>query len=399
MKRKLLYVAFLREDSDAVGFIKKVYAQCKAMNNLGRHTYLLLSRKDRVVCYDTLNGQEMMQETFYSPKAVFVETPAWKRKTASYFRMKEYLQAAELLSDTLGVQEVYIRRIKPVTPQLSVWLRKCRRRDRKTYYEIPDYPVEIPAKKNWTSYSAYVLDQMTFRLGVYPFVQKIVAVSIAPVTDPKVIGIKNGIDLTATPVVQKKQRNRSSAFVLAGVANLAPWHAYDRVIRGLKGCPEYVNPEFHIIGDGPVKEELKQLAADQGVEDRVIFHGTLTGSELNQMMENVDVGVGILGNHRRNFFGDSSLKNREYCARGLPFMISSEDSDFPVHLSFVFRTPADDAEVDIERLFAEYRQYRSRNTPAYIRSYAEQHLSWEQKLKHVFPGEPKEEGDMHEGSA
>lgn len=399
MERKLLYVAFLREDSDAVGFIKKVQAQCKAMNNLGRHAYLLLSQKDRVACYDTANGQELVQEKRYSPKAVFVDAPGWKRKASSYFRMKEYLQFAESMAEALGVQEIYIRRMKPVTPQLSIWLYKCRRGGRKTYYEIPDYPVEVPSKQNWKAYSMYIADQTAFRFGIYPFVQKIVAISIVPVTDPKVTGIKNGIDLDASPLVQKDKIRRSSAFVMTGVANLAPWHAYDRVIRGMKACPAYVNPEFHIIGDGPVKEELERMAADQGVADRVIFHGTLTGSRLDQMIEKTDVGIGILGNHRRNFFGDSSLKNREYCARGIPFMISSEDSDFSEHLPFVFRTPADDSPVDIEQLFLEYRQYRSRNTPARIRSYAEEHLGWEQKLKHVFPGELKEEGAAHEGSA
>lgn len=399
MERKLLYVAFLREDSDAVGFVKKVYAQCRAMNQLGRRAYLLLSRKDRAVCYDTWTGREVVQEHHYSSKAVFIETPAWKRSTASYFRMTEFLRFAAALAESLDVQEIYIRRMKPVLPQLSLWLQRCRREGRKTYYEIPDYPVEVPFKKDLQAYSSYVLDQAAFRFGVYPFVKKIVAVSIVPVADPRVIAIKNGIDLAASPLVQKSPGRRFDTFVLAGVANLASWHAYDRVIRGLKNCTAAFHPEFHIIGDGPVKKELQQLAVEEGVEDRVIFHGTLTGSELDQMMNAVDVGIGILGNHRRNFFGDSSLKNREYCARGIPFLLASEDSDFPAHLPFVFRAPADDSPVDINRLFFEHQQYRGQNAPASIRSYAAEHLSWEQKLKHVFPEAPKEEGAAHEGSA
>lgn len=399
MERKLLYVAFLREDSDAVGFVKKVYAQCRAMNQLGRRAYLLLSQKDRAVCYDTWTGQEVMREHHYSPKAVFVETPAWKRSAASYFRMAEFLRFAASLAESLDVQEIYIRRVKPVLPQLSLWLQRCRRQRRKTYYEIPDYPVEVPFKKDLRAYSSYVLDQAAFRFGVYPLAKKIVAVSITPVADPKVIAIKNGIDLAATPLVQKPSGQRSDTFVLAGVANLASWHAYDRVIKGLNRYRAPIRPEFHIIGDGPVKKELQQLAAEEGVEDRVIFHGTLTGRALDQMMNTVDVGIGILGNHRRNFFGDSSLKNREYCARGIPFLLASEDSDFPVHLPFVFRTPADESPIDIDRLYFKYQQHQHRNTPANIRGYAAEHLGWEQKLRGVFRGVPIEEEKAHEGSA
>ncbi|WP_079474791.1 hypothetical protein [Marinococcus halophilus] len=400
MENKLLYVAFLREDSDAVGFVKKVYAQCRAMNQLGRRAYLLISQKDRAVCYDTWTGREVVREHHYSPKAIFVETPAWKRSTASYFRMTEFLQFAATLAESLDVQEIYIRRVKPVLPQLSLWLQRCRRQERKMYYEIPDYPVEAPFKTDWPAYGSYVLDQAAFRFGVYPLVKKIVAVSITPVADPKVIAIKNGIDLAATPVVERPAfHHPDEAFVLAGVANLASWHAYDRIIKGLNKCRAPIRPEFHIIGDGPVSDELRQLAVAEGVEDRVIFHGTLTGSELDQMMNGVDVGIGILGNHRRNFFGDSSLKNREYCARGIPFLLASEDSDFPVNLPFVFRTPADESPVDIDRLFFKYMQHRHRNTPANIRSYAAEHLSWEQKLRGVFREVPIEEGKAHEGSA
>ncbi len=88
---------------------------------------------------------------------------------------------------------------------------------------------------------------------------------------------------------------------------------------------------------------------------------------------------------RQSHNADSSLKNREYCARGILFVIAYEDWDFPETFPFVHRISKDDTPVDVsqvikwhENLIKEYPNYSME-----MRRYAEENLSWDAKMKPV----------------
>ena len=51
MNKRLLYVAFFREDSESVGFKNKVYAQCRVFKDSGFEVSLILPKYDRLLLY------------------------------------------------------------------------------------------------------------------------------------------------------------------------------------------------------------------------------------------------------------------------------------------------------------------------------------------------------------
>jgi glycosyltransferase involved in cell wall biosynthesis len=86
--------------------------------------------------------------------------------------------------------------------------------------------------------------------------------------------VENGID---TGVWQGKQiapENAVPRFVFIG--RLVDWKAVDIAIRALETLP---SAELEIIGDGPMLEPWRSLAAELGLKDRVHFAGWLTQSE------------------------------------------------------------------------------------------------------------------------
>lgn len=195
----------------------------------------------------------------------------------------------------------------------------------------------------------------------------------------------NDIGIAGTNTVVKREETTIN---LIGVANVSCWHGYDRVIKGLG---EYyktyqdLDIYFHIVGDGPEIPNLKKLANVIKVNQYVIFHGTKTGEELDKVVDECDIAFGSLGNHRKGLYADSALKNREYCARGIPFVIASEDQDFPETFPFVYRIPKDDTPVDINQVIKWYESLIKEH-PNYsmeMRKYAEQNLSWDAKMKPV----------------
>jgi hypothetical protein len=174
---------------------------------------------------------------------------------------------------------------------------------------------------------------------------------------------------------------------MAGVANLSFWHGYDRIIEGLSRYYHYKRPEekkvfFHIIGDSSSSESnrYKELVKKYGLSDYVKFHGRKFGKDLDSLFNQMDIAVGSLGGHRKNIKFDKSLKNREYCARGIPFFYSLIDPDFEGQ-DFIYKVPSNDDPIDISSIieFIDNSNYDS----ARIRNFAEENLTWEQQFKKI----------------
>lgn len=205
--------------------------------------------------------------------------------------------------------------------------------------------------------------------------------------DNKLISIENGVYLEDIKVKKDIKENLNRLYLLS-IANNQYWHGYDRIIKGLY---EYYknNPEkevyYHCVGEGSELTNLKELTKELNLEKYVIFHGTKPGEELDEVVDISDIAFGSLGNHRKGLYADSSLKNREYCARGIPFVIASEDEDFPEFFPFVYRIPKDDSPVDINEAIEWYEKLLKEhsNCSLEMRKYAEDNLSWDAKMKPV----------------
>jgi len=77
------------------------------------------------------------------------------------------------------------------------------------------------------------------------------------------------------------------------------------------------------------------------------------------------------------------LKAREYCARGILFVISYDDVGFPNDFPYMLKVPADESAVDIGQILQFYDRIKDRDIIKEMRDYAEKNLSWEAKLKPV----------------
>jgi len=139
--------------------------------------------------------------------------------------------------------------------------------------------------------------------------------------------------------------------------------------------------ELHIVGDGEEVPALEQLARSLDVFKQVHFHGPLSGHALDEQFDLADIGVGTLGLHRKGVKLDSSLKHREYVARGLPFVMAGTDTDLQGDLSFVMKAPANDEPIALGEIIQRFSQYDMHTLASEMRSYAEAHLSWQIKMK------------------
>lgn len=174
---------------------------------------------------------------------------------------------------------------------------------------------------------------------------------------------------------------------LLGLANLSFWHGYDRVIAGLAAYRDQNGSRrvtFDIVGAGPESDRLKQDARRLDLTDVVRFHGPLQGSALDDVVAQCHIAISSIGMHRLDT-DTSNLKSREFCARGLPFVIAYPDRDFGAEFPFAFHAPMTDAPLDIGAVLSFYDDLRQTvsDYPQQMRKYAEARLTWEAKLAPV----------------
>lgn len=228
----------------------------------------------------------------------------------------------------------------------------------------------------WVFYPAHRIVQYASESGWFEFGVK-----------HKTIKIGNGILVDdKIPLVQSVWP--ADELKLIGVAQLANWHGYDRLIRALaevnkKDLPYKVS--FTIVGDGAERPVLEALVRELGLQEQVFFTGMLIGDELDAVFLDKHIGVASLGLYRIGLSEASVLKTREYIARGLPVIGVGEDPDFEVGSPYRFLVSNDDC-IDGLVGFLESLNDESLLTSEVLREYALLKLSLESKIKFILSG-------------
>ena len=296
-----------------------------------------------------------------------------------------------------GIQFVYARCFQNANPWLIRFFRRLNRLGIKSVTEIPTYPYD----QEFATFSFKVrmglkVDQL-FRNRLAREMAAMVTFSDAEqIFGQRTIRISNGVDFDSIPLHQPSSptllsQNASatndtqehlSALHLIGVAEVHIWHGFDRVMSGIGAYKGNREVYFHVVGGvhpNHMSSIIAPIIQKYGLQDRIIFHGTLFGDELTKVFNQCQFAIGSLGRHRSGITVIKTLKNREYATRGIPFIYSEQDSDFD-HQPYVLKAPADESPVDIQRIIDFMDGFTMK--PEEIRSTVK-HLTWNIQMKKV----------------
>ena len=282
-----------------------------------------------------------------------------------------------------GIKFVYIRSNHNANPFTIHMVKRMKKAGMKVVMEIPTYPYdqEYFYKKMWRQ----LIQDKLFRNMLAKQLDAIVTFTMEDIIfGQRTIKISNGIDFYHVRM-KKICQHPNNEFHMIGVAEIHRWHGFDRVIKGL--AEYYMTPKdmkvfFHIVGYffSPIEEEeITHIINDYHLESYVILHGKKHGEELDEIFDQCDFGIGSLGRHRVGITDIKTLKNREYAARGIPFIYSENDTDFDKK-PYVLKASADDTAIDIEEIIHFYQNLNV--SPQVIRNSIE-NLSWKNQMKIV----------------
>lgn len=200
---------------------------------------------------------------------------------------------------------------------------------------------------------------------------------IARTEGTRVFTVPNGVNVhRITP-----QPESPGAPVVTFVGTLKPWHGVDVLLRAR--AQAHKDWKLRIIGDGPMRAELDDLARSLGID--VDFRGAVAPDAIPQHMAGTAIGVApypAMDTNSDQYF--SPLKVYEYMAAGLPVVASRVGQLPEIMGESAYLVPPSDPEALAEALDAlvanpvERARVGSDN-----RRQAEREHSWTGTVDHI----------------
>lgn len=357
--KKILFLTYYQIDLSE-GIWKKIESQVQAIRNIGFSVDFFYMDLNNIV-YDNGIERKIIKSRFH-------------HKYFFYLNVKDYLSKGSTTYDY-----VYIRKPHGGLFCLGLPFLVNYTKDSVNIIEIPTYPYlnEI------NNFKGKLLEYI-FEVSKGLYIKNIDRIAyfgkpVETIWGIKAIGLSNGINTNKIKKIENIKSKQEDVFNIVAVANLSFWHGYDRILEGIKRYAGNINILFYIVGDlEPEYTRLKELVFKLEIENNVIFTGRLAEKELDQVFEVADICVDALGRHRSGNDYNSSIKSKEYCARGLPFIKSHIDLAFEKNF-FIYQAAADDSPINIAELI-EWRSRLPIDFSSLERSFAEEYLTWEKQF-------------------
>ena len=372
----LYYCRINKDNAQHLGVIKKCQSQAFAFRNTEIELDLLWYSNQGILLNDQLLRKSrfnwLKHPVFSYFFYLFIEIPQLIR----LINFKEY--------DFLYLRFValhpyflfFLKHVHKQNPQMKIFL------------EVPTYPYDDEFQ-GFLPKLALGLD-ILLRKRLRRYIHRVVHYGEEKhIFGIPTIPIKNGVNLEQIPVSNSTPINNRLRMIAIGNWNI--WHGLDRLLKGMDiyyRTSKTVKTNVHltIIGHGKEYPNYKEFIQNHQLEPYVKCLPPQSDKQLDRYFEEADLGIGTLGIHRIKVPFNSALKHRYYCGRGLPFILSSMDKDFPDTLQFIYYIPRDEAPININELVTFFEKLVKQNEEFHheIRQYAEYNLSWRAQMKPVF---------------
>lgn len=342
------------------GIIQKVLGQKEAFENLGWQAEIFFW--DHNVVTDD------------SGKKLFF-LPAYLKRYFFFSGIRKQIANHESKTDL-----VYIR-YPFASPAFIGFLKSLKKihSNVKFVLEVPTYPYkqEFYRVSRWK----YLVDQY-FQKNLKRYIDLAVVIgNETPFGGINSLYLTNGITIKKGELVE---RITDHSIKMIAVGHWRSWHGLDRVINGLS---EYYSTDWkkivqlQIIGDGEELNNYIKLVTEKKLQKYITFSGKMTDVEVVKACNLADIGVGVLGSHRKGLLLHSPLKHRTYISCGLPVFFSTPDPDLSKELPFVLQVEENDKNIDIQKVINFVGN--NKNTRIEIVDYAITTLSWEIRIQKI----------------
>ena len=368
---KILYIStvnFTEEDMNTDGITKKILGQIDAMMSLGMDVDYVGRSEGAVFLYSKGNRRKLCES-----------------RNSSYLDNIHISKVVLALLDDEKWDAIYVRYCGLDWNSLKLF-EACRKKKIKVYLELPTYPYRKEMFGRITTLLRYLISSI-YKPKLKKFLTAIITYTdYDEIYGVPTIRIENGININSVPVYRNDDLSELNLII---VGRMQKWHGFDRLLVGLGKYYESEEGKkkvfLDIVGDGSVLDKYKEIVKKLNMEDYVTFHGKKSGEELDRIFKKAHVSINSLGLHRIGLKDASTIKAKEYVARGLPIVFATSEVLLSENLFFCHRVPSDESLVDIEQILIFYENVLTYDDyQKAIRKYAEENMTWEKQMKKVF---------------
>jgi len=191
----------------------------------------------------------------------------------------------------------------------------------------------------------------------------------------------NGVDVSSIRKTAFRRLEGKTLNLVFVASKLSPWDGLERLLQSLNRYRGDLRIDLHLVGDmNPGEIRTGKTSCK--------FHGINEGEALDRIFSQMHLGVSTLGLYVKKLREASSLKTREYTARGIPFMLAYDDTDLKgvnPDASFFLKFPNRKGPIDMERVIRFVRRIHERyphpsDLSDAMRRHAFEHMDWKPKM-------------------
>lgn len=378
--KRLLYIAFNDIENQLYGVHAKMLSQCRAFGAYGYQVDMIQRKGPATVLLN-----DCAQPIPLRSRSALLHNHnirALLDKKNQISDIKAYLKGCHY--DACYIRYDFsdpgfislLKSIKKICPKIAL--------------ELPTYPYEAENRARLISRLKLAVDKQ-YRSKLKQYVDFIVTFygGYEKIFDIPVVVIPNGFDFSTMSLVSR-ELPKDGLHIIA-VSSMREWHGYERFIEGMRNYYQNDGNEniiLHLVGNGREYAKYESLIHDYSLEDHVILEGAMHGEKLDALYEICALGIDSLARHRSGISVLSSLKSREYGAKGIPMINSCEidiiDKTFP----YMLQVRADESPINMEDVLNFYHNCFPRGKSRIaigeeIRTYVENRSGMKQTLSAV----------------
>lgn len=367
---KIFFYANINKYDKSIGISKKVTDQIHALRNMNHEVFYTTYTENGV---QILNNYEqvVMQKEYKIPSKIF-------RVFRRDILIKNTCRFLKMQGDDFNV--CYVR-FHYFDRRFNNMLR-IMKNHAKVVIEAHGYPY-----REWTRSLLYTfinIRDVLYESSGRKYIDLVAAISNREnIWGRKTIFIDNAIDINSIKLHNRKPEE--NILNLISIAIEQPYHGYEKVIRGLDNY--YKNGgtrKISIFMVGEYSKKTKELVHALKLNQFIFFTGKLYGKQLEDMYDKADLAVGTFSKRANDEYG-SSIKTKEFFAKGIPFINGWREYTFDDSCPYMKRFDMGDTYIDFNRVVSFYDSIKdNKNISTEMRKFAKEHFVWEKQFEKVF---------------
>lgn len=172
---------------------------------------------------------------------------------------------------------------------------------------------------------------------------------------------------------------------LKGAVTSADFNGLDRLFKGMATYQGPYQLKLKLFGRN--LENETRMINELGIQNMVETGDFISKNEVDELMNEIDLGVGAMGVHRKGLISTTTIKAREYFARGLPFFYGHQDPDLTGHpevVNFCKEFPASEDPINFTDIINWYQDIiKNPDLSFAMHQYAKDNLDYTVKMKRL----------------